>query len=81
MERNTSYPLSSEEILQHNEIASTTTITKYCTLSDDGILTIHNHKRYTDTLNKYWHSRMKSIDLTIPTVVDLSKYLTSGMVK
>lgn len=81
MERNKSYPLSTEEILQHKEIAATTSITKYCTLSDDGILTIHNHKRYTDTLNMYWHNQMKSINLTIPTVVDLSKYLTSGMVK
>tara|TARA_R110002020_G_scaffold92079_1_gene223207 strand:+ start:1275 stop:1568 length:294 start_codon:yes stop_codon:yes gene_type:complete len=72
MERNRSYPLSSLEVQEHKKIASKTSIGKYCHL-EDGILTITDHHKYTDTLNMYWHNEAKSMSVErLDSSIDLT---------
>ena len=57
MERNGSMVLDNENLAYVKDQLATTDISKYCTLNGN-VLTIHDHKGYTDTSNKYWHDRL-----------------------
>ena len=73
MERNGSMVLDDENLAYAKDQLETTDISKYCSL-EDNVLTIHDHKGYTDTLNKYWHDRL-NIQWHVKRVVQLSDYI------
>ena len=65
--------LDDENLAYVKDQLATTDISKYCSL-DGNVLTIHDHEGYTDTLNKYWHSKLH-IEWHVKPVVKLSDYI------